>query len=232
MIVKKAGEYTLKKYVSILLFIFLVGFNPLIASAKATVLPANIKLVGDAKELSFSEEVFLSEDAMLPGGSIERILTIENRKNVPFKLDFYVERVYQDESEHDLLEMIQVEFWEDDTLLCSGTIDNHGCMEKTFYAVLNPGNTRTIKAIATMSPEAGNEYKNKFAQYDWVFEAVVTKIPTTGEPTGPIIIPPTGDPLVDTGLFSLEMAVLGCGLVISGRLLLGKRRNDSQTDEK
>lgn len=193
-----------------------------------TILPANIELVGDAVELAFSETTdpgFVYSEAFLPGQSVQRTLTIRNTKAVPFRLSFELERS-SSAMEADLLSQIDIQIYEGTTLLCSGVIDENNCDVRQLYATLLPGDVRTLTMIATFNQAAGNEYKNKTAQYDWIFDAVVTSTTTTGTPTKKPIVTTTGNPLVNTGVFALEMTIIGVGLFASGRYLIKRKKSD------
>lgn len=200
--------------------------------------PASIELIGDAKQLSFTETDepgFVYREAFLPGETVERTLTIKNEKNVPFRLSFELERTSEPE-EFDLLERINVEVYEGERLLCTGTVDENACDTRQLYAVLKPGETRQLTMRATFDQDAGNEYKNKVAHYDWIFDAIVTEVPTTGKPTPtptpkpPTTIVTTGKPLTNTGAYSLELFVIGLGALVVGITLKARkaRRGDGR----
>ncbi|MGL6229507.1 MAG: hypothetical protein ACRC3J_09950 [Culicoidibacterales bacterium] len=200
--------------------------------AETTTLPMTVTLIGDATELAFNDEVFLEEPVFLPGNSIERVLTIRNEKSVAFRLSFELERVSATET-YDLLNQINVEVYEGETLLCSGIIDENTCDERQLFAVLNPGDERTLRMIATFDENAGNEYKNKFAQYDWIFDAIVTSVPTTGTPVPPVTTPTVTTPTVTvpttglptTGAYSFELFTTGVMmLAVYGGLEFKKMR--------
>lgn len=212
------------KYIGFLLVCILI---PSSVVANSGVLPPTIELIGDAKELSFTESNepgFLHESTFLPGNSIERTLIIRNEKNVSFRLSFELERTAAKPSDVDLLSKINIQIYEGDKLLCTGIIDENNCDNRQFYATLNPGDVRELRMIATFNEDAGNEYKNKKDQYDWIFDAVVATVPSTGKPTVPTLIPTTGNPLVDTGLFALEIVVLGGALLIGSQYLLKRKK--------
>lgn len=182
--------------------------------AQQSELPMTIELIGDAVNLSFTEteEIgFVYDGVFLPGESVKRVLKIKNEKNVPFRLSFELERVYSD-VEYDLLEKINIEIYEGDALLCTGVIDENNCNQRQFYVELNPNDERELTMIATLSLDAGNEYKNKYAQYDWIFDAVVTKIPTTN------------NLLVNTGAYAIELITVGV-LITGFSCLTSKIRN-------
>ncbi|MGL5530544.1 MAG: hypothetical protein ACRDCZ_00920 [Culicoidibacterales bacterium] len=235
----------MKYWKQLALILSCLGLAPVSVAAQGTqtVLPMNIQLIGDATQLAFSETTdpgFVYTDVFLPGDSIERTLIIKNQKSVPFRLSFELERV-SEVSEYDLLEQINIEVFEGDTQLCGGILSENACDTKRFYAILNPGDERQLTMIATFNEQAGNEYKNKFAQYDWIFDAIVTSIPTTGNPVvppavvpptttrPPIIVPTTGLPT--TGAYGLELFVVGiiANMIGMSYLLIEKRQKKATT---
>lgn len=198
---------------------------PVVAQATTEVLPSTIKLIGDAKELAFTETGepgFLYTDKFLPGETLERTLTIRNEKNVPFRLSFMVERTSDVIPEIDLFDQLDITIYDPDTkeTLCTGVVEN--CDDRQLYAVLKPGDVRNLKMIVTFNKDAGNEYKNKSAQFEWIFDAVVEPTTTPEKPIKPIIT--TGNPLVNTGLFALEMTALGAVLFAGGRYLSKRKK--------
>lgn len=206
---------------------------PVMAQATTEVLPSSIQLIGDAKELAFTETGepgFLYTDKFLPGETLERTLTIRNEKNVPFRLSFAVERTSEIVPEIDLFNQLDITIYDPDTkeTLCTGAIEN--CDDRQLYAILQPGDVRNLKMIVTFNKEAGNEYKNKAAQYEWIFDAVVepTTTPREPEPTVPEKVTrpifTTGNPLVNTGLFALEITAFGAVLFAGGRYLIKRKK--------
>lgn len=206
------------------MLLFTLGL-PVVAEATTTeVLPSTIQLIGDAKELAFTETGepgFLYTDKFLPGETLERTLTIRNEKNVPFRLSFSVERTSDVIPEIDLFDQLDITIYDPDTkqTLCTGMIEN--CDDRQLYAILQPGDVRNLKMIVTFNKEAGNEYKNKVAQYEWIFDAVVE--PTTTTITKKPIFT-TSSSLVNTGLFALEMTALGAVLFAGGRYLSKRKK--------
>lgn len=205
------------------MLLFTLGL-PVVAEATTEVLPSTIQLIGDAKELAFTETGepgFLYTDKFLPGETLERTLTIRNEKNVPFRLSFSVERTSDVIPEIDLFDQLDMTIYDPDTkeTLCTGTIEN--CDDRQLYAILQPGDVRNLKMIVTFNKEAGNEYKNKAAQYEWIFDAVVE--PTTTTTTKKPIVT-TSSSLVNTGLFALEMTALGAVLFAGGRYLSKRKK--------
>lgn len=198
---------------------------PVIAKATTEVLPSTIQLIGDAKELAFTETGepgFLYTDKFLPGETLERTLTIRNEKNVPFRLSFTVERTSDVIPEIDLFDQLDITIYDPDTkeTLCTGVVEN--CDNRQLYAVLKPGDVRNLKMTVTFNKDAGNEYKNKAAQFEWIFDAVVEPTPPVEKPNKPIIT--TGNPLVNTGLFALEMTAVGAVLFAGGRYLTKRKK--------
>lgn len=218
------------KIMRIFVAILIASFFIITPAEANTVLPANIELIGDAKELAFTETTepgFAYAEKFLPGQSIERTLTIRNLKNVPFRLSYELERVSKAQNGVDLHDQLDISIYDEAQLLCSGSIDDNNCDERQFYDVLQPGDVRTLKMVVTFNKEAGNEYKNLVAQYDWIFDAIVVNVPTTGTPTTPkpVLIPTTGSPLVNTGLFALEIGALGIVLLTGGRYLMKQKKD-------
>lgn len=224
----------MKKIYTLLGSVLVMCLLPIQTMAATTILPASIELVGDAVELSFSDTTdpgFVYDSVFLPGNSVQRTLTIKNEKNVPFRVSYELERS-SDLEEIDLLNQIDIQIYDGETLICEGIIDENPCDEIQVYGIFQPGDTREITMVATFNSSAGNEYKNKFAQYDWIFYAVVTGIPTTGTPTEPTtpvkkpVITTTGIPT--TGLYALEIAVAGGAVAFIGRMLLKRKKDKSE----
>ncbi|MGL5382014.1 MAG: hypothetical protein ACRC17_04900 [Culicoidibacterales bacterium] len=217
----------MKKVIVLLIAILLVIMNGKMSiQADTIIIPPSIQLIGDAKELAFTqtdEPGFVYTDKFLPGQTLERTLTIRNVKNVPFRLSFKLERTSDVIPEIDLFDQLNITISDSDTnqVLCTGVIEN--CEQRQLYAILKPGDVRNLTMTVTFNKDAGNEYKNKSGQFDWVFDAIVEGVPTTGNPTIPTI-PTTGNPLVNTGLFALELATIGIVLFASGRYLMKRKK--------
>lgn len=144
-------------------------------------IPENIKLVGDANGIVFipGEEPFLNKLDMLPGGSVERELIIQNNYERPYELYLKAERVTKKE-EYDLLDKIELKITYKDKVIYDGPASGEPGLENNIsLGSFNPGDETKLIAIAKLDGETiGNEYKNKLVQVDWVFTAV-NKIDST-----------------------------------------------------
>lgn len=214
----------IKRLIPLSLLCSVFWLTPLVAHGqmKQIVLPMDIELIGDADQLTFTETTdpgFLHTDAFLPGESIQRTLVIKNQKSVSFRLSFAIEPLSARE-EFDILEQIEIQVFEDDKQLCHGIISENPCATKQLYATLDPGEERHLTMIATFNENAGNEYKNKEVQYDWIFDAIV-------DPSA-IPIPPLSL-LPSTGMYSFEFLLIGSVLV--GSYFWHNKRQSSKAKE-
>ena len=83
------------------------------------------------------------------------------------------ERVSKKES-YDLLEKIELKVIYDGNCIYDGFVSGQNGLENNIYlGEVKPGESKKLEAFAEFpGKEAGNEYKNKKAQVDWVFTAV------------------------------------------------------------
>ena len=141
-------------------FLFTMAFlliicKPGVASTFAT---PNVELEGNADGIVFiqGDEPFLWSDNILPGDKLERNILLNNKHKDSYKIFMRAERVSKKES-YDLLEKIELKVIYDGNCIYDGFVSGQ----------------KKLEAFAEFpGKEAGNEYKNKKAQVDWIFTAV------------------------------------------------------------
>ena len=75
---------------------------------------------------------------------------------------------------YDLLEKIELKVIYDGNCIYDGFVSGQNGLENNIYlGEVKPGESKKLEAFAEFpGKEAGNEYKNKKAQVDWIFTAV------------------------------------------------------------
>lgn len=137
--------------------------------------PSNVILQGDASGIVFidGDKPFLESVGMIPGDSTSRRIVIKNDSNSPFKVYMRAERVTPIE-EHDLFNKLELEILYKENLIYEGSASGEDGLEKDIYlGIYKPGEEANLYAKVYLDgPSTGNEYKNKFAQVNWIFTAV------------------------------------------------------------
>ena len=164
----------LKTFVLTLSIILLIG----IKGEAAEVLPPNVKLVGDSNGIVFvnGDEPFLCKYNMLPGDSVERTMTLKNVHKDPYDIYIRAERVTKSK-QYDLLKKINLVVKYDGNIIYNGPIaSKEGLSNDIFLGKVKPGEEKKLEAEAVFDGKTiGNEYKNKYAEVEWIFTAI--KIP-------------------------------------------------------
>ncbi|QPJ84758.1 LPXTG cell wall anchor domain-containing protein [Sarcina sp. JB2] len=142
----------------------------------STLTPPNVQLLGNADGLvhiSNTEDMFLYRYNMLPGDSVERTLEIKNQYEDSYELFLRAERVSEKE-EYDLLDKLDLKITFDDKVIYVGpTSGEYKITDNISLGTFKPGEEATLFAKVELDgPSTGNEYKNKFAQVNWIFTAV------------------------------------------------------------
>lgn len=142
----------------------------------STLTPPNVQLLGNADGLvhiSNTEDMFLYRYNMLPGDSVERTLEIKNQYEDSYELFLRAERVSEKE-EYDLLDKLDLKITFDDKVIYVGpTSGEYKLTDNISLGTFKPGEEATLFAKVELDgPSTGNEYKNKFAQVNWIFTAV------------------------------------------------------------
>lgn len=144
----------------------------------AQTLPSNVHLVGDDDGILISlpegEDSFLYKDEMLPGDSVERTMTIENKYQQPYALYIRAERVGIEKVEkYDLLEKLQLKLTFKDKVIYEGPVSGKdGLIEDIELGTIQPGDEAKLHAVVTLDgPSTGHEYMNKEGAVDWIFTA-------------------------------------------------------------
>lgn len=143
--------------------------------AVTTTLPSNAQLIGEAEGLiSLPEDnLFLFQENMAPGDSIERTMIIQNEYEYAYDLFLRAERVSEKE-EYDLLTKLELSVYDGDQLIYEGPASGEDGMVKDIsLGTYEPGEKTNLYAIVELDgPSTGNEYKNKYAEVNWIFTAV------------------------------------------------------------
>lgn len=141
----------------------------------AQTLPSNVHLVGDADGILFipAEEGFLQKSNMLPGDSVERTMTIENKHEQPYTLYMRAERTTPKEEKYDLLTKLQLKITYKDEVIYEGPVSGeNGLADDIELGVFQPGDEAKLHAVVTLDgPTTGHEYMNKNGEVDWIFTA-------------------------------------------------------------
>lgn len=159
----------MKRYLKVLIISFLfVCFGSIDALATND---GVIKIDMNSNNINVNEEkIFLEDLDINPGDSVENTLIIENNYDFAYSLYMSAKRI-TDEEEYDLLTVIDLEVIFDDEVIYKGPIIKNDSEEKILLGVFQPNSSKTLKAVATLSESVGNEYKNKYARVDWIFNA-------------------------------------------------------------
>ena len=140
-----------------------------------TLAPPNVQLLGDANGLVHipEDDLFLHYPNMLPGDSIKRTLEIKNDYEYPYELFLRAERVSPEE-EYDLLNKLELTIKYKDTVIYAGpTSGEYELTDDISLGIFDPGQEETLVAEVLLDgPSTGNEYKNKYAEVDWIFTAI------------------------------------------------------------
>ena len=142
----------------------------------STLTPPNVQLLGNADGLvhiSNTEDMFLYRYNMLPGDSVERTLEIKNQYEDSYELFLRAERVSEKE-EYDLLDKLDLKITFDDKVIYVGpTSGEYKLTDNISLGTFKTGEEATLFAKVELDgTSTGNEYKNKFAQVNWIFTAV------------------------------------------------------------
>lgn len=140
-----------------------------------TLAPPNVELLGNANELVYipDDDLFLQHPNMLPGDYIRRTLEIKNKHKYPYELFLRAERVSPEE-EYDLLDKLDLKISYKNKVIYEEAVNGEDKLTKGIsLGVFNPGQEENLIAEVKLDgASAGNEYKNKSAQIDWIFTAV------------------------------------------------------------
>lgn len=157
---------------------FLLTFSFIMITSTNTfadeLLPYNVKLEGNANGLvSIPDDSFLECMNMLPGDKASGTINIENNHDKPFDLYLRAERVTP-KQEYDLLQKIELTVYYKDELIYAGPVSGEdGMVDNIYLGTFEPTDKANIQAYIELDgPSTGNEYRNKFAQVDWIFTAL------------------------------------------------------------
>ncbi|MGU8832122.1 LPXTG cell wall anchor domain-containing protein [Clostridium perfringens] len=161
----------IKSFLFTMVFLLIIC-KPGVASTFAT---PNVELEGNADGIVFiqGDEPFLWSDNILPGDKLERNILLNNKHKDSYKIFMRAERINKKES-YDLLEKIELKVIYDGNCIYDGFVSGQNGLENNIYlGEVKPGESKKLEAFAEFpGKEAGNEYKNKKAQVDWIFTAV------------------------------------------------------------
>lgn len=173
------------------------------------------------------KKIFLEDLDMNPGDSVENTLIIENNYDFAYSLYMSAEKITEEE-EYDLLKIIDLEVTFGDEVIYKGPIINENNDGRILLGVFQPESSKSLKAVATLRKDIGNEYKNKYARVDWIFIAEgadgknITSDNLAGENTGSNNNNKTNLPHTGEVIKSIYMAL---GFIIIGALLISSRKD-------
>ena len=150
----------------------------------ATSTPDNVRLEGNSEGIVFipGNEPFLLKEGMVPGDEVSRQMVINNEYNVEYEIFMRAERVSKKE-EYDLLNKLELTIYYKDKVIYNGPASGEdGLVKNISLGKFKPGEEADLYAEVKLDgPSIGNEYKNKYAQVDWIFTAV-----NEGKETNPV----------------------------------------------
>lgn len=199
--------------------------------------PPNVQLLGKADGLVHipGDDLFLHYPNMLPGDKIQRTLEIKNEYEYPYELFLKAKRISPKE-EYDLLQKLNLKITYKNKVIYEGaTSGENKLLEDISLGVFNPGQEEMLVATVELDgPGTGNEYKNKYAEVDWIFTAIRSE--DTGTDTeDPNVKPPTdvgggsgsgGIESPQTGDYGiLEYVILGCASALI--LFISRKKNNN-----
>lgn len=190
----------MKKFINIFAIVLVIISVINIKVNASNKVPSNVILQGDSDGIVFIDEdkPFLEAEGMIPGDSVSRTMIIKNSYDYPFKVYMRAERVTPIE-EYDLFNKLQLEILYKDKLIYEGSASGEGGLNKDIYlGIYKPGEEANLYAKVHLDgPSTGNEYKNKFAQVNWIFTTVrqedENKVNPEVKPSNPVEPPKTGD---------------------------------------
>lgn len=113
-------------------------------------------------------EEFLVKDNMLPGDVVEGAISLQN--NYTKTYDIFL-RAESPSGDKDFIDKLNLNIYIDDTLDYKGTLDSNDLSKDIKIATLKPGESKELYAEVEFSGTAGNEFKNRNAEVEWIFTA-------------------------------------------------------------
>ena len=183
-------------------------------SASMTTLPSNVQLVGGSEGLISipEDEPFLIKMGMLPGDSVERTMTIQNDYEYAYDLFLRAERVSEKE-EFDLLTKLELSVYDGNQLIYEGPASGeYGMSSDISLGTYEPGDKTELYAVVELDgASTGNEYKNKYAEVDWIFTAIRDEEPVKPETPSTPNKPNTSGPTTGYAMSGVALlAAVGC----------------------
>lgn len=194
--------------------------------------PPNVELLGDASGLVHipSDDLFLYYPNMIPGDSIKQTLEVKNKYDYPYKLFMKAKRVSPKE-EYDLLEKLELKItYKGETIYEGPTSGKNKLVEDISLGIFEPGQEEELVAEVKLDgPSTGNEYKNKYAEVDWIFTAVRSEEPAKDTTPGKKPSPSKNNSIAtgDNGEVLLYSVLAGASLI----LLLVAIKNKTKVKE-
>ena len=147
---------------------------------------------GDFELTGLLNELFFNVEDMMPGDTVTKYMRIKNTSNMDYRLYFKAKRdKAPDEGEVDLFDVLDLEITKTgktlEDVVYKGKIFDGDMKNQTFDLGTMKSNQEAVilRATVTMDPNAGNEYKNKSAQVDWIFRAEGDDPENPDEPDNP-----------------------------------------------
>lgn len=153
--------------------------------------PPNVELLGNANGLVHipEDDLFLYAPNMLPGSEVSRVLEISNQYEHEYELFMRAEKLTNKE-EIDLFDKLNLKISYDGKEIYNGPASGEDGLKKDIsLGVYKPKDLKNLTATVEFDENAGNEYKNKSAEVNWVFTANIpqddTQKPTPEKPSNP-----------------------------------------------
>lgn len=138
-------------------------------------LPNNVILEGNSQGIVFisGDEPFLMKEGILPGDIISRNIIIDNEYHNEYEVFMRAERVSEEE-QYDLLDKLELTIHYNDSIIYNGPATGEDYLSNNIsLGKFKPGEEETLYAEVTLDGNSiGNEYKDKYAQVDWIFTAI------------------------------------------------------------
>ncbi len=176
---------------------------------------------------------FMSFTNMVPGGTYEDQLSIENGSKKTYALYMQVIPLEQSEKKNELLDLISMNVTLGNKTLYEGTASgkkyNNGNLQNVIYiGTYKPGEKEQIQVDLTLNKDVGLEYCDLLTNNDWKFMVTEvtdsetpdnpenTKTPKTIEAPQKVSSPKTGDNTNIKGfVVAIIISLMACNFVYS-----------------
>ena len=147
-----------------------------------------------------NEYWFMSQLNMIPGGTYEHVLEIENRSENPYDLYMQAVPLQQDAKLNELLEYISMKVFHGVDLIYDGTAFGKeypgsliNLQNVIYLGEYTPGLAGQIQVALALDKDTPIEYANLLTNIDWKFMVEWQNPDTVPDPAHPKSMPKTGD---------------------------------------